>query len=87
MDLYLLCAWAFTGCFSVCYAVSFLTLSVRKKYPIQYDLKAIGMYVLLAAVLYVAAEYVSIDISICVWHIVQFCCYCLLRMSLSVIYR
>ena len=33
----------------------------QKKYPIQYDLKAIGMYVLLAAVLYVAAEYVSID--------------------------
>ena len=33
----------------------------QKKYPIQYDLKAIGKYVLLAAVLYVAAEYVPID--------------------------
>ena len=31
------------------------------KYPIQYDLKAIGGYVLLAAVLYLAAEYVPID--------------------------
>lgn len=33
----------------------------QKKYPIRYDLKAIGGYVLLAAVLYVAAEYVPID--------------------------
>ena len=39
----------------------FLYFVGQKKYPIQYDLKAIGMYVLLAAVLYVAAEYVSID--------------------------
>ena len=53
---YIACAWAgFTG-----YGVAML-LSGQKKYPIQYDLKAIGMYVLLAAVLYVAAEYVSID--------------------------
>lgn len=33
----------------------------QKKYPIRYDLKAIGRYVLLAAVLYVAAEYVPLD--------------------------
>ena len=33
----------------------------QKKYPIRYDLKAIGRYVLLAAVLYVAAEYVPVD--------------------------
>ena len=56
---YIACAWAgFTG-----YGVAMLLSSFvgQKKYPIQYDLKAIGMYVLLAAVLYVAAEYVSID--------------------------
>lgn len=33
----------------------------QKKYPIRYDLKAIGRYVLLAAVLYVVAEYVPLD--------------------------
>ena len=33
----------------------------QKKYPIQYDLKSIGCYVLLAAVLYVAAECVPIE--------------------------
>lgn len=33
----------------------------QKKYPIQYDLKSIGRYVLLAAALYVAAEYVAIE--------------------------
>lgn len=56
---YIACAWAgFTG-----YGVAMLLSCFvgQKKYPIQYDLKAIGMYVLLAAVLYVAAEYVSID--------------------------
>ncbi|MEQ3232622.1 lipopolysaccharide biosynthesis protein [Bacteroides cellulosilyticus] len=56
---YIACAWAgFTG-----YVVAMLLSYFvgQKKYPIQYDLKAIGMYVLLAAVLYVAAEYVPID--------------------------
>ena len=53
------CAWAgFTG-YGVAMLLSYFV--GQKKYPIQYDLKAIGMYVLLAAVLYVAAEYVSID--------------------------
>ena len=33
----------------------------QKKYPIQYDLKSIGCYVLLATVLYVAAECVPIE--------------------------
>lgn len=33
----------------------------QKKYLIRYDLKAIGRYVLLAAVLYVAAEYIPIE--------------------------
>ena len=56
---YIACAWAgFTG-YGVAKLLSYFV--GQKKYPIQYDLKAIGMYVLLAAVLYVAAEYVSID--------------------------
>lgn len=56
---YIACAWAgFTG-YGVAMLLSYFV--GQKKYPIQYDLKAIGLYVLLAAVLYVAAEYVSID--------------------------
>ena len=56
---YIACAWAgFTG-YGVAMLLSYFV--GQKNYPIQYDLKAIGMYVLLAAVLYVAAEYVSID--------------------------
>ena len=56
---YIACAWAgFTG-YGVAMLLSYFV--GQKKYPIQYDLKAIGMYVLLAAVLYVAAEYVPID--------------------------
>ena len=56
---YIACAWAgFTG-YGVAMLLSYFV--GQKKYPIQYDLKAIGMYVLLATVLYVAAEYVSID--------------------------
>ena len=56
---YIACAWAgFTG-YGVAMLLSYFV--GQKKYPIQYDVKAIGMYVLLAAVLYVAAEYVSID--------------------------
>ena len=56
---YLACAWAgFTG-YGVAMLLSYFV--GQKKYPIQYDLKAIGMYVLLAAVLYLAAEYVPID--------------------------
>lgn len=56
---YIACAWAgFTG-YGVAMLLSYFV--GQKKYPIQYDLKAIGMYVLLAAVLYVTAEYVPID--------------------------
>ena len=56
---YIACAWAgFTG-YGVAMLLSYFV--GQKKYPIQYDLKAIGVYVLLAAVLYVAAEYVPID--------------------------
>ena len=56
---YIACAWA--GCTGYGVAMLLSYFVGQKKYPIQYDLKAIGMYVLLAAVLYVAAEYVSID--------------------------
>lgn len=56
---YIACAWAgFTG-YGVAMLLSYFV--GQKKYPIQYDLKATGMYVLLAAVLYLAAEYVPID--------------------------
>lgn len=56
---YIACVWAgFTG-YGVAMLLSYFV--GQKKYPIQYDLKAIGMYVLLAAVLYLAAEYVPID--------------------------
>lgn len=56
---YIACAWAgFTG-YGVAMLLSYFV--GQKKYPIQYDLKSIGMYVLLAGVLYVAAEYVPID--------------------------
>ena len=56
---YIACAWAgFTG-YGVAMLLSYFV--GQKKYPIQYDLKAIGMYVLLAAVVYLAAEYVPID--------------------------
>ncbi len=56
---YIACAWAgFTG-YGVAMLLSYFV--GQKKYPIQYDLKAIGTYALLAAVLYVAAEYVPID--------------------------
>ena len=56
---YIACAWAgFTG-YGVAMLLSYFV--GQKKYAIQYDLKAIGMYVLLAAVLYLAAEYVPID--------------------------
>lgn len=53
------CAWAgFTG-YGVAMLLSYFV--GQKKYPIQYDLKSIGCYVLLAAVLYIAAECVPIE--------------------------
>ena len=56
---YMACAWAgFTG-YGVAMLLSYFV--GQKKYPIQYDLKSIGRYVLLAVVLYVAAEYVAIE--------------------------
>ena len=55
---YMACAWAgFTG-YGVAMLLSYFV--GQKKYPIRYDLKSIGCYVLLAAILYVIAEYVPI---------------------------
>ena len=53
---YMACAWAGFCGYGIAMLLSYFV--GQKKYPIQYDLKAIGSYVLLAAVLYLAAEYV-----------------------------
>ncbi len=56
---YMACAWAgFTG-----YAVAMLLSYFvgQKKYPIAYDLKSIGGYVLLALMIYVAGEWMPVD--------------------------
>ena len=53
---YIACAWAgLAGYFTVTLLSYFVG---QKKYPINYDLKGIGLYVLLAAVLYVASEFI-----------------------------
>ena len=56
---YMACAWAGFAGYGTAMLLSYLV--GQKKYPIRYDLKAIGRYVLLAAVLYAAAEYVPIE--------------------------
>lgn len=56
---YMACAWAGFAGYGVAMVLSYVV--GQKKYPIQYDLKAIGAYVLLAAVLYVAAVWVPVD--------------------------
>ena len=56
---YMACAWeGFTG-----YAVAMLLSYFvgQKKYPIAYDLKSIGGYVLLALMIYVAGEWIPVD--------------------------
>lgn len=56
---YMACAWAgFTG-----YAIAMLLSYFvgQKKYPIHYDLKSIGGYVLLALVLYAVGEWMPLD--------------------------
>ena len=56
---YMACAWAgFTG-----YAIAMLLSYFvgQKKYPIAYDLKSIGGYVLLALMIYVAGEWIPVD--------------------------
>lgn len=53
------CAWAgFTG-----YAVAMLLSYFvgQKKYPINYDLKSIGGYVLLALVIYAVGEWMPLE--------------------------
>lgn len=53
---YMACAWAgFTG-YAVAMILSYFV--GQKKYPINYDLKSIGKYVLLAAILYLIAEFI-----------------------------
>ncbi len=51
---YMACAWAGFCSYGVAMLLSYFV--GQKKYPIRYDLKAIGRYVLLAAALYAAAE-------------------------------
>lgn len=59
------CVWLYCFCVGFCcriwgdYAV--VLLMGQKKYPIQYDLKSLGLYILLAAVLYVIGEQVPIS--------------------------
>ena len=53
------CAWAGFCGYGVAMLLSYFV--GQKKYPIKYDLKAIGSYVLLAVVLCVAAEYIPIE--------------------------
>lgn len=55
---YMACAWAGFAGYGVAMTLSYVV--GQKKYPIAYPLRQIGAYVLLAAVLYVAAEYVPV---------------------------
>lgn len=56
---YMACAWAgFTG-YGVAMIISYVV--GQRKYPIDYDLKRIGRYVLLAALLYIPAMYLPIE--------------------------
>lgn len=56
---YMACAWGGFAGYGVAMLLSYFV--GQKKYPIRYDLRAIGTYVLLAAVLYFAGCYVPID--------------------------
>ncbi|MDR0962271.1 MAG: lipopolysaccharide biosynthesis protein [Mediterranea sp.] len=56
---YMACAWGGFAGYGVAMLLSYFV--GQRKYPIRYDLKGIGIYVLLAAMLYVAAEAVTID--------------------------
>lgn len=55
---YIASAWASVAGYGVIMLLSYWM--GQKKYPIQYDLKSLGLYVLLAAVLYVIGEQVPI---------------------------
>lgn len=56
---YMACAWAGFCGYGVAMVLSYVV--GQKKYPIHYDLKAIGCYVALAALLYAAAEWMPIE--------------------------
>ncbi len=56
---YMACAWAGFCGYGAAMLLSYFV--GQKKYPIQYDLKSIGCYVLLAAALYAVADYVQIE--------------------------
>ena len=56
---YMACAWAgFIG-YGIAMVLSYVV--GQKKYPIDYELKRIGSYVLLAIVLYIPAMYIPVD--------------------------
>jgi len=56
---YIACAWASLIGYAIVTIISYVI--GQKKYPINYDMKGIGKYVLLTAVLYGIAEFVKID--------------------------
>ena len=56
---YMACAWAGFAGYGVAMLLSYAV--GQKRYPIRYDLKAIGGYVLLALVLWLAADVVEIE--------------------------
>ena len=56
---YMACAWSSLIGYATVTIISYLV--GQKKYPINYDLKGIGKYVLLTALLYVIAKFVVID--------------------------
>ena len=56
---YMACAWGGLAGYGTAMLLSYFV--GQRRYPIRYDLKAIGLYVLLAAVLYGLAMYVPID--------------------------
>ncbi|MBQ8009042.1 MAG: lipopolysaccharide biosynthesis protein [Bacteroidaceae bacterium] len=56
---YMACAWAGFCGYGVAMLLSYLI--GQNKYPIDYDLKSIGIYVLLAAALYSAAYFLEIE--------------------------
>lgn len=56
---YTACAWAGLTGYAVAMLLSYFV--GQKKYPIAYDLKSIGLYVLLAAVLYAVGEWLPVE--------------------------
>ena len=72
---YIASAWASVAGYGVIMLLSYWM--GQKKYPIQYDLKSLGLYILLAAVLYVIANKCRFLILCSVWLSVL-CFYCCL---------